>query len=81
MSDAKTNDVVIYTKDYCGYCAGAKALLGQKGAQFREIDVTHDSDLQAEMTKRSGRRTVPLWRTIPSRSRVARCDRTVLAVI
>ena len=59
MHDFNTKDVVIYTKDYCGYCAGAKALLAQRGIAFREIDVTHDSLLQAEMTARSGRRTVP----------------------
>ena len=59
MRDVNANDVVIYTKDYCGYCASAKALLTQKGAEFHEIDVTHDTGLQAEMTARSGRRTVP----------------------
>ena len=59
MLDVTTKDVVIYTKDYCGYCAGAKALLAQRGIAFREIDVTRDSLLQAEMTARSGRRTVP----------------------
>ncbi len=59
MSDTTSNDVVIYTKDYCGYCAGAKALLTQRGVAYREIDVTHDSRLQAEMIERSGRRTVP----------------------
>ena len=53
------NEIVIYTKDYCGYCAQAKALLQAKGAAYTEIDVTHDTDLQAEMVERSGRRTVP----------------------
>ena len=51
--------VVLYTKDYCGFCAQAKALLNSKGAEFTEIDVTHDADLQAEMIERSGRLTVP----------------------
>ncbi len=53
------NEILIYTKDYCGFCAQAKALLNEKGADFTEIDVTHDADLQAEMIERSGRRTVP----------------------
>jgi len=53
------SDITIYTKDYCPYCARAKALLGAKGASFTEIDVTHDAELQAEMTDRSRRRTVP----------------------
>jgi thioredoxin reductase (NADPH) len=52
-------NVVLYTKDYCGFCAQAKALLNSKGAEFTEIDVTHDADLQAEMMERSGRQTVP----------------------
>jgi thioredoxin reductase (NADPH) len=51
--------VVLYTKDYCRFCAQAKELLNSKGAEFTEIDVTHDADLQAEMIERAGRRTVP----------------------
>jgi len=54
-----TNEILIYTKDYCPFCARAKALLDAKGAAYTEIDVTHDSDLQAVMMERSGRRTVP----------------------
>ena len=52
-------NIVIYTKDYCGYCARAKSLLTAKGAAYRDIDVTCDAGLQAEMIERSGRRTVP----------------------
>src|ERR671912_511495 len=51
--------VVLYTKDYCGFCARAKELLNLKGVEFTEIDITHDAVLQAEMIERSGRRTVP----------------------
>lgn len=51
--------VVIYTKDYCGYCVRAKSLLKAKGVAYTEIDVTEDRSLQAEMIERSGRRTVP----------------------
>ena len=36
------DEVIVYTKDYCGYCAQAKALLQAKGVTFTEIDVTHD---------------------------------------
>lgn len=53
-------DVVVYTKDYCPYCTRAKTLLKRKGAEFREIDITHDENLQKEMVEKSGgRRTVP----------------------
>ena len=51
--------VTIYTKDHCGFCAQAKALLRAKGVAYTEIDVTRDADLQAEMIERSGRQTVP----------------------
>ncbi len=53
------SDIVLYTKDYCGFCTQAKALLTAKAAAFTEIDITHDVDLEAEMIERSGRRTVP----------------------
>ena len=53
------SEILIYTKDYCGFCARAKALLKAKGADFTEIDITRDAGLQAEMVERSGRRTVP----------------------
>jgi glutaredoxin 3 len=53
------SNVTIYTKDYCGFCAQAKALLSAKGIDFIEIDVTEDRTLEAEMVERSGRRTVP----------------------
>ncbi len=52
-------NILIYTKDYCGYCARAKTMLAAKGAAYTEIDVTYDADLQAEMIEQSGRRTVP----------------------
>lgn len=52
--------VEIYTTMLCGYCQAAKRLLQAKGASFREIDVTFDPALRAEMTARAnGRRTVP----------------------
>jgi alkyl hydroperoxide reductase subunit F len=52
-------DIEIYSKDWCPYCAKAKALLKSKGLTYREIDVTDDEDLQREMIERSGRRSVP----------------------
>ena len=53
------NDVVVYAKHYCPYCARAKSLLRDKGVAFKEIEVAFDPDLQSEMIARSGRRTVP----------------------
>ncbi len=52
--------VEIYTKFLCSYCARAKALLSEKGADFEEIDVTMDAALRNKMIARSsGGSTVP----------------------
>jgi len=52
-------DILIYSKEWCPYCAKAKALLRSKGLEYREIDITYDEELQQEMIERSGRMTVP----------------------
>jgi glutaredoxin 3 len=52
--------IEIYTKPTCPYCHAAKDLLRRKGAEFREIAVEGDRDLQAKMSERAGGRwTVP----------------------
>jgi glutaredoxin 3 len=52
--------VEIYTKDWCGYCARAKALLGEKGVAFEEYDITMDAAKRDEMLSRApGRTSVP----------------------
>lgn len=54
--------IEIYTTALCPYCSSAKALLDRKGARYEEIDVTFDPEKRRNMTKRSGRRTVPqIW--------------------
>lgn len=54
--------VVIYTTPWCPYCIRAKQLLDQKGAKFKEIDVSRDAEKRKEMEKKSRRRTVPqIW--------------------
>jgi glutaredoxin 3 len=59
MTDASPS-VEIYTTRYCPYCVSAKALLTRKGISFKELDVSADADLRAEMTRRShGGMTVP----------------------
>lgn len=53
-------DIVIYTSAFCGYCARAKRLLKEKGAEFNEIGVDMNPALREEMTvKAGGRYTVP----------------------
>ena len=51
--------VTIYTRDGCGYCARAKALLVSKGAEFVEYNATQNPDYRQEMMDRSGGRTFP----------------------
>ena len=52
--------VEIYTKAWCGYCARAKALLGDKGVAFEEYDITMGGPKREEMLSRSnGGTTVP----------------------
>jgi len=53
-------DVTIYTREYCGYCARAKALLDTKGVQYVEHDATYSKELRAEMiAKANGHSTFP----------------------
>lgn len=54
-----SNNINIYTTDYCPYCHAAKALLRSRGLEYNEIDVTYDTAKRDEMIARSGRRTVP----------------------
>lgn len=49
-------DVVIYTRQMCGYCSRAKQLLSRKGVAFEEIDATLDRAKRSEMIERSGGR-------------------------
>jgi len=53
-------EVVIYTTMMCPYCFRAKALLGDKGVSYREVNIGMDVDLRREMMARSGgSHTVP----------------------
>jgi len=52
--------VEIYTKMFCPYCVRAKRLLGDKGVDFEEYDITLGGPKRAEMIERAyGRTTVP----------------------
>ncbi len=52
--------VEIYTKFLCPYCSRAKKLLGDKGVDYQEYDITMGGEKRAEMLQRAGgRHTVP----------------------
>jgi len=53
-------EVLIYTREYCGYCVKAKRLFAEKGIVFKEVNATDDATKRAEMIqKSSGRSTFP----------------------
>ena len=55
-----TNKIIVYTSDYCSYCAQAKKLLQNKGFDFDELNIQNDDSLRNEMLEKSnGMRTVP----------------------
>ncbi len=45
--------VVIYTRQFCGYCSMARRLLDSKGVVYREHDATGRPEVRAEMIQRS----------------------------
>lgn len=51
--------VEIYTTPVCPFCVRAKRLLAERRIPYREIDVSLDDDLRADIVARTGRRTVP----------------------
>jgi glutaredoxin 3 len=52
--------VVIYTRQFCGYCSAAKKLLENKGVAFEEHDATQAPEVRQQMIERSnGGRTFP----------------------
>jgi glutaredoxin 3 len=48
-----TARVEIYTREYCGYCTRAKALLAGKGVKFTEHHAGDEPDKRREMIQRS----------------------------
>lgn len=52
--------VVIYTREFCGYCARAKSLLQSKGVDYVEHNATYSPDMRQEMiAKSNGGATFP----------------------
>lgn len=54
--------VVMYSTRFCPFCMRARALLAERHIPFKEIAVDGNPELRAEMTRKSGRYTVPqIW--------------------
>ncbi len=52
-------EVTVYATATCPYCTRARRLLEKKGVRYTEIRVDQDPERRAEMTKRTGRTSVP----------------------
>lgn len=52
--------MTIYTTSYCPFCARAKNLLKQKNIDFKEVDVTNDSETREKIEAKTGWMTVPM---------------------
>ena len=53
-------EVVIYTKPGCPYCAAAKEDLNNRGVAYTEHDVTADPVVKAEAFSLAGQAAVPV---------------------
>ncbi len=59
-ASSSTPPVVIYTRQFCGFCTAAKRLLDGKGVAYVEHDATGRPELRVEMIQRAnGRHTFP----------------------
>lgn len=54
-----TPAVRMYSTRFCPYCIRARMLLKQKGVEYEDIGVGNDPALWDEMSRLSGRNTVP----------------------
>ncbi|MGH7900952.1 MAG: glutaredoxin domain-containing protein [Thermodesulfobacteriota bacterium] len=52
--------VELYIANYCPYCHAAKALLDNKGVEYKEIDITEDPVMKQRVMDELGWRTVPI---------------------
>lgn len=51
--------VVVFTTSGCPYCRRAKEALTAEGIQYKEVDVSYDTNLRAVLKDTTGSRTVP----------------------
>lgn len=63
---------IIYSSDWCPFCARAKMLLDHKGVTYEEINVDNKPKIRAEMTNLSGRTSVP--QIFIGKTHVGGCD-------
>ena len=60
MTQPSTKPVTLYTTTTCPYCTSAKRLLDERGISYVEIDLTGKPEERAEISAKTGMRTVPM---------------------
>ena len=60
MAGKKAKKIVIYSTPKCPVCKLAKAYLGKKGLQYKDIDISASEDAAHEMIHRSGQMATPV---------------------
>lgn len=55
-----TNNIILYSSNFCPYCIQAKKLLEKLNLNYQEINIQTSPEKRDEMlTKSNGKRTVP----------------------
>jgi glutaredoxin 3 len=53
------SEVTVYRTRFCGYCVAATRLLQREQVEFREVDVSADSERRRWLVHATGQHTVP----------------------
>ena len=49
----------LYTTEPCGFCTAAKALLGERGIEYQEINLARDAGAREGLMELTGQMTFP----------------------
>ncbi|KAF3332839.1 glutaredoxin-like protein [Carex littledalei] len=75
---ASSSPVAVFSKSFCPYCNQVKKLLSSLGANFKAVELDHESDgseIQAALHQWTGQRTVP--NVFIGGKHIGGCDSTV----
>lgn len=60
MSETKTNDIVMYTTEWCSDCWRAKQVMDSMQVSYTEVNISEDEDaVELVMRLNGGNRSVP----------------------
>lgn len=57
-----SDQVIVYSTTWCGFCKMAKQYFDSKNVKYTEIDVEQDRDAAMKMVEESGQMGVPVIR-------------------